>query len=145
MCRAAMTGMVLIYASPAAFAESYCGPPEVTRFHCEFDEPARQVSVCLVPGLDYHYRYGKPGEVPELDLARSLEQITFQPWNGIGDTFWASVTFRNEGYSYRASYHQLKQPGAPLEGTLEVMKDDKVVSHEKCVPGTVVQTLDEME
>ncbi|WP_339107916.1 hypothetical protein [Thioclava sp. GXIMD4216] len=65
---------------------------------CRIKGKAAQLSLTLEGGV-LTYRYG-PQAAPDLVLTRPVEEVTYQPWPGVGATIWEQVTLTNKGVDY---------------------------------------------
>lgn len=92
-----------------------------TVFHCPIDKSSREVTICKFANASFNYRYGKPGQKPELELTRARDEVRYRPDNGIGRFIFESVEFDNKGYRYQVAVSIDKQENT-LEGYLNVFE-----------------------
>ncbi|KAB6717810.1 MULTISPECIES: hypothetical protein [Roseobacteraceae] len=62
------------------------------------------------------YRFGRPGQTPELTLHRLYDQIDVTPWPGVGRSIWEDLSLHNGAVTYR------------LWGALDRMSEDHELS-----------------
>ncbi|WP_417267297.1 hypothetical protein [Celeribacter baekdonensis] len=62
------------------------------------------------------YRFGRPGQTPELTLHRPYDQVDVTPWPGIGRSIWEDLSLHNGEVTYR------------LWGALDRMSEDHELS-----------------
>ena len=108
---------------------------------CRIDGQDRQASVSI-SGTDAVYRYGRPGENPELTLTSPLAEVDYRRKSGPGSTFDEVITFENGDTRYRiaAGFRDGAAPDASAYipfGTLIVSRSGKDVARLSCKPGTI--------
>ena len=106
-----------------------CAGNQETVFACSLG--AKQVELCLTPAEGrVTYRFG-PERAPEIELTRDFDEITMQPWNGIGRAIWDRVTIPNGDYSYSLSwsYDKIDQE---VSGGIEVARGETVLASLAC-------------
>lgn len=139
-------GIVTALWAGAALSAPICDDAAAeTMFHCPLDGSSRAVTVCRGGDGVFRYAYGKPGQVPELELVRNRDELHFEPWPGIGRFIWESLTFQNGGYRYQVAYSVDKNTGVE-DGFLNVFEpgaDEPVVAR-TCRPGTLENRLDSL-
>ena len=121
-----------------------------TVFHCTIDGSSRTLSVCDLPDGGFLYSYGRPGAA-ELTMRREKSELAYRPWNGVGFSIWASLTFHNEGYRYEVWFDALKDESRPVNGGVHIYAPGedpaagRPTASRECRPGTVETRLDEIE
>ncbi len=115
-------------------------------FHCKIEGSSREVTICDLPDKQYLYQYGKPGQTPELSLQRSQSEVVYTPWNGVGNSIWARLGFRNKGYLYDVGRSIQKGGESPPEGYLDIYEPgkDTPIASKQCQAGTVRGDLDSL-
>ena len=113
-------------------------------FHCKIEGSSRHVTICDLPDKRYLYQYGKPGQPPELSLERAQSEVVYTPWNGVGNSIWARLGFRNNGYLYDVGRSIQKGGESPPEGFLDIYEpgNDTPIATKQCRTGTVQGDLD---
>ena len=107
-----------------------CAGNQETVFACSLG--AKQVELCLTPTEDrVTYRFG-PAQAPEIELKRDFDEISMQPWHGIGRTIWDRVTIPNGDYSYSLSWF-LDKIDQEISGGIEVARGETVLASMTCV------------
>lgn len=88
------------------------------------------------------YSYGRERK-PELTIAEPLETAAYTPWPGIGRAIWDAVSFQNEGTSYEVwtSFDKMDE-SAVLEGGVNVMQGETILTALTCDKGSVAHSLD---
>jgi hypothetical protein len=109
---------------------------------CTFSEGRKAVTVD-VTGNVISYRFGVPGEMPELIMERDVSQVVYTPWNGIGRNIWEQVDFINDDYTYqvwgnRAKIMDAEDPLIEVSGGIGVLKEGELLANLSCDPGSVV-------
>ncbi|PZX12542.1 hypothetical protein [Celeribacter halophilus] len=106
-----------------------CAGNQETVFACSLG--AKHVELCLTPAEGrVTYRFG-PERAPEIELTRDFDEITMQPWSGIGRSIWDRVTIPNGDYSYSLSwsYDKIDQE---VSGGIEVARGETVLASLAC-------------
>jgi hypothetical protein len=118
---------VMIGSVTPAFA--ICAGNQIDVFSCSFG--AKQVELCMTPDdQSVTYRFG-PKAAPELEIARSFDEITMQPWNGIGRSIWETVSVPNGQFSY-AFYTSFDKFDQTLTAELEVKRKEQTLARLTC-------------
>ncbi len=125
------------------FAAEGCFGNGTPLFHCTVKGGAKAVDVCLQSDV-LIYRFGAPRGAAELLLAKRVENVRMQPWNGVGRSIWEELIVDNSGYSYNISYSidRMIEDGAddhvavPL-GDVIIAKGAKILNVLKCDSGSV--------
>lgn len=135
MLRTMTTCLTLTLIPPAAWAQCQNGPE---LFSCKFSHGKKSVHICQ-DGADYTYAYGRIGRAPELFLQRSLNEIHFTPWSGVGRYYWEEVQFDNKSVSYLISFSsdRLSEGDTVPEGQVSVHEDDNRLALLVCDTGSV--------
>lgn len=122
MIRAFFISLTLTIVGSPVFAACLDGP---MLFSCTFSHGKKSVHVCQ-SGTDYTYAYGRIGRAPDLFLQRSLGELDFTPWPGIGRTYWEEVQFKNKSVTYQISFTVDRMSGdrAIAEGQLAVLEGE---------------------
>ena len=80
------------------------------------------------------YRFGRAGD-PELELPQTILEVGYEPWPGVGRTYYESARFQNEGYTYEVWLAADRlELDAPREGGVRVMQGESVVAEVPCIP-----------
>lgn len=124
--------LALLAAPIAAPAQAACQGDEA--FSCQIG--AKTLDVCYWRGM-LTYRFGPEGK-PELVLNEPLETVAFTPWPGMGGSFWETVAFQNEGYTYEVWTSVERDPEAtePRQGGVRVLQGNTTVAELDCDRGT---------
>lgn len=118
-------------------AQAQCTGAAAPLFHCTTGGGAKTLSVCL-QGTVAVYRFGETGRMPDLTLARRVEDVGMKPWNGIGRTLWEEVSFSNGGTDYLVSYAVERMPeGPPPAGRVIVGQGDSELADIACDTGSL--------
>ena len=136
--------VALLVVTNPAWAE--CDPDQNMFMACSFPN-GKYVEVCLTDELA-RYRYGRPGQSPELHLALPYgDGAEFVPWQGIGRTIWEAVRFTNEDVVYEvyggfdrveAVEWDPETEVSPVFGGIYVEdRQGEVLARLECTPGTV--------
>jgi len=137
--------VALLLAAPLAQAMPNCRQFEAgVLFHCKIQGSSREVTICDLPNGQYLYRYGKPGQAPELEIQSKQEDVVYTPWNGVGSAIWARLGFRNKGYFYDVGRSIQKGGESQPEGFLDIYEpgNDTPIGTKQCQTGTVQGDLD---
>lgn len=137
---------VFVLGLPTGALADVCGPTEELLFHCKINDSSRQVSTCQSGDGLFVYRYGKPGQEPELTLSATPAEVDYTPWNGVGRYIWATLTFDNKGYRYQLAYSVDKNTSTE-EGFLNVFEPgaDEPSFSRSCRPGSIDGSLDGLD
>ena len=81
----------------AAWAD--CAPRQEAFMTCQIEDSSKTISVCF-DAHDVSYRFGVPGQPPELELHDRVATVNYTPWPGVGRSIWEAVKFENDGFSY---------------------------------------------
>ena len=121
--------------APAAWAQCQNGPE---LFSCTFSHGKKSVEVCQ-NGADYSYAYGRIARAPDLFLQRSLNEIHFTPWSGVGRYYWEEVRFFNKSVTYLISFSfdRLSEGDTATEGQLSVHEEGNRLALLVCDVGSV--------
>ncbi|WP_460274923.1 hypothetical protein [Celeribacter sp. ULVN23_4] len=46
------------------------------------------------------YRFGRPGQMPELELNRPYSEVVVTPWPGVGGSIWEELRLKNGDINY---------------------------------------------
>lgn len=114
----------------AAPALAVCTGNQIEVFACSFG--AKQVELCMTTDEQkLTYRFG-PKDAPELELTRGFDEITMQPWNGIGRSIWDVVTLPSGSFSYQlfSSFDKFEQ--SHVSG-LEVLRGNQTLATLDCL------------
>lgn len=118
-----------IAASCATPALAVCAGNQIELFSCSFG--SKQVELCMTTDdQSVTYRFG-PNAAPELELTRGFDEITMQPWNGIGRTIWDSVTLHSGQFSY-ALYAAYDKMDRTESSGLEVLRGEQGLATLDC-------------
>ena len=115
---------------------------------CRVDGQDRQVSVSI-SGMEAVYRYGRPGENPELTLTSPLAEVDYRRKSGPGSTFDEVITFANRDTNYRiaAGFRDGVQPDPSAYipfATLTVSRAGKDVAQLSCNAKTIRRVHDRL-
>ena len=140
MYRMFLTTAAAATLATAGFAGEFCEIDGSERFVCTFKNGQKAVEVCDAFWLDDdHATYGFfiPGQETEMDITQDMTTMVYQPWNGMGNPPWASVTFRapNSAYAYTVWYEG-------DDGGITVQKNDEDIATLNCDPGSLTHDLD---
>ncbi len=129
--------LALAFLPTAAFAECH---PDTEVFSCRIGK--KILEVCHWKGA-LVYSFGPAGK-PDLTIAEPLETVAYQPWPGVSNSIWDSVTFANEGYSYEVWTSIARDPEdtSGLQGGVNVLKGETQQAQLTCDDGTASQPLD---
>lgn len=106
-------------------------------FHCEIEGSGKALDVCLQDGVAI-YRFGPPAGAPEMLLARRVEDVDYQPWNGIGRWLSEAMRFDNAGTSYEIAFASDRlAPNDPPHGSVVVFQEGQAIARLDCRPGSV--------
>lgn len=108
---------------------------------CSIQNGKKFLDVCF-NDTQISYRFGTIGGKIELELNRSLKEIEYTPWPGVGRTIWESVIFENDGVRYEVhgaidKKMTLEDDETPIRGGVAVHKDKTQLSHIECDAGSV--------
>lgn len=132
---AALVGMPTV-----AYAGDYCTIDGSERFACTLKNGQKFVEVCDAFWIDdftASYGFMTPGQEPEMSLTQDMASMTYEPWNGMGNTPWASVTFTAEDHLHR---YRVWYQGE--DGGITVLKGAEELATLDCDPGTLSHDLD---
>jgi hypothetical protein len=121
-----MFSAMMAFAAPAL---AVCAGNQIELFSCSFG--SKQVELCMTTDdQSVTYRFGLKA-APELELTRSFDAITMQPWNGVGRYVWDSVTLPSGQFSYmlHAAYDKFEKVQS---GGLEVLRGEQVLASLDC-------------
>jgi hypothetical protein len=83
-------------------------------------------------GTNLVYQYGPKLSKPDLHLVSDEKSVVLEPWNGVGSSFWNSMTFQNQEYSYvvSSSYNRMEEK---LESVgVRILKGDQSIANVEC-------------
>lgn len=125
-------------ASPA-FAKCFAGS-EVF-FSCTFLNGKKSADLCVKDDQIVYSFQAVGGEV-ELELTRSVRDVKYTPWPGIGRTIWESVAIENDGIKYEiyGSIDKLMgedEEPSPIRGGVDVFQGEKQLAQLVCDEGSV--------
>lgn len=124
--RPLFTAALCVLSTPAL---AVCAGNQVEVFGCDVETKA--VELCLTPDDEsITYRFG-PAGAPELELSRDFDEVTMQPWSGIGRYLWDNVTLHNGVFSYRLSWSYDKIDQA-VRGDVSVLRGDTELATLMC-------------
>lgn len=135
-----LTGLIAL--PQLGLAGEFCTLDGTERFACTLKGGQKYVEVCdaqWLDGFNASYGYMTPGQSPELEITQDMASMTYEPWNGMGNPPWASVTFTASDHlhRYRVWYHG-------DDGGITVLKGEEELVTLDCDPGTVVHDLDQL-
>ena len=135
------SGVLLAVIGWAGAAGAACLPDEQTFMACTIAGNGKSLSVCYDADR-VHYRFGAPGQPPELALSSPVAEVDYTPWPRIGRAIWESVLFPNDGYVYEvfAGFDRMimeDDPEEPAFGGVQVLRDDQIIAELRCAPDTV--------
>ncbi len=138
--------VVAIAACAATSAAADCGTNAGPIFECTVSGGKKQVQVCYGDRVA-SYVFGRPGQAPELELASSIEDLFYLPWNGVGRSIYEEVAFTNGDFDYTvfAALDRTVLEGdaeEPLTGGISVTSGDELVADLTCDAGSVTGSLD---
>jgi hypothetical protein len=114
-------------------------PPSTELFACTFQGGQKAVRIDLYDST-VRYRFGKPGQMPELVLLRDVRQAAMTPWNGFGGSIWDEIAITNQGVTYiAASWVDRRANGGAgaINGTLLVMRGSRQLAELQCDRGSL--------
>ena len=143
--------VVLAFCPAIALADGPCAALSgETIFHCQIQGSTKALTVCERPDGAFHYAYGRAND-PDLTLDRTVADLAYRPWNGVGFSYWASLTFENEGYRYEVWFDAIKDGSQPVTGGVHIyapgvdQAGGRPTAEQVCRTGTVETRLDEIE
>ena len=145
--RGAIVGAILTgLGATAAMAKDRSAEQNVLT--CQIDGQDRQASVSIV-GSEAVYRYGRPGEKPELTLTGPLMHVDYRRKDGPGATIDEIITFANGDTTYRiaAGFRDGVKPDPSAYipfGTLTVSRAGKQLARLNCRPDTIRRVHDRL-
>lgn len=99
-------------------------------FHCSTTKN-KTISV-FKQGQNVFYQYGASLTKPELALMVTEEKVFKQPWNGVGSSFWNSMTFQNQDYRYSVSSSYNRNEGTLEYAGVSIQQNDKTIANVDC-------------
>lgn len=118
-----------VFAAPA-FA--ICAGNQTAIYRC--DVGSKSVELCLTPNeRRVTYRFG-PVDAPEIELTRDFDEITMQPWSGVGRGIWDQVAIPNGDFSYDL-YWSADKIDRTVYGGVEVRRNANTVASLSCDAG----------
>lgn len=134
-----------LWASAAIAAPS---PGEDTVLRCRIAGQDREAAISIA-GTRAIYRYGRPGQSPELTLASPLSALDYRREDGPGDTIGEIATFMNGDTAYRfaAGFRDGQAPDPTALhpfGLLTVSRAGKALATLSCRPETIVRVHDRL-
>ncbi|MBA3911904.1 MAG: hypothetical protein C0524_19000 [Rhodobacter sp.] len=134
-----MRNLIFAVTLLAAPAHAAC-PNDSEIFSCTID--GKPLRICHWRGA-LIYNFG-PVDKPELSLSQPLQSVQFTPRPGMGGSIWESVAFPNQGYTYEVWTSIELDPEAVegLQGGINVLEADALVTQLTCDPGTPANSLD---
>ena len=144
LLRAAMIAACLGTGVPAAAQWK----AEETVLTCRIEGQDRMASISL-SGTHAIYRYGRPGQQPELTLSSPLADLDYRREDGAGDTIDEIATFANGDTAYRfaAGFKNGVQPDPSALrafGLLTVSQAGKVLAKLACSPASIERNPDRL-
>jgi len=105
-------------------------------FHCSTTKE-KTISV-FKQGQNVFYQYGSSMTKPELTLMVTEEMLSKQPWNGVGSSFWNSVTFQNQDHLYSVSSSYNRNEGTLEYAGVSIQQNDKTIANIECKKESVL-------
>ena len=144
LLRAAMVAACLWTGAPAAAQWK----AEETVLTCRIEGQDRVASISL-SDKQAIYRYGRPGQQPELRLSSPLADLDYRREDGAGDTIDEIATFANGDTAYRfaAGFKNGAQPDPSALrpfGLLTVSRAGKVLAKLACGPASIERNPDRL-
>ncbi|SHE50436.1 hypothetical protein SAMN05444273_101618 [Litoreibacter ascidiaceicola] len=125
-----------------ASAVADCSPNMTTLVSCTTGKGAKALDLCT-DGASVLYRFGKVGGSPDLELVRTVRQVGYTPWPGVGSAIWEAVTLDNGAYTYEVSSAVDRTPeNAQVRGGVEVFQSGQHIASVQCDAGSVVTNID---
>lgn len=94
----------------------------------------KSLTVCI--GTDAAtYAFGRK-ENPELELTRTLDDVTATAWPGAGRYIWENISFPNDDVRYEVNVSVDRNvKDAPIEGGVSVMRGEDELANLTCRTG----------
>ena len=132
---------LVAYTATCVSAHAACRPGESLVFECLTQKKNNHVSVCL-SGDEAVYRFGEPGQAPELTLSGRVAELPHHVWPGAGRYINEWITFRNGEFTYTAGYsvdrlHPSCTTECDKSASLRVDKSQNLLAELHCQPETV--------
>jgi hypothetical protein len=119
-----------------------CAPNVTTLLSCSAGKGTKVLDLCS-DGANVLYRFGTAGLAPDLELIRSVRQVGYTPWPGVGSAILESVAVTNGGYTYEVYSSIARNPEDPkVSGGVEVFQDGKSLASVQCDAGSVYTNID---
>ncbi|MEO9862402.1 MAG: hypothetical protein ABJO29_08105 [Yoonia sp.] len=103
---------------------------------CAMENSSKMVSVRL-DGADVTYAYGNLNEMSDLVLTTPAADVDYQPWPGVGNTIWETITFYNGDYEYVVVMGAERQDNPQKYGGITVRKAGEEIAALDCIPSSV--------
>ena len=103
---------------------------------CALQDSSKMVKVVL-DGPDVIYAYGELNVMSDLVLTTPAADIDYQPWPGVGNTIWETVTFYNGDYGYTVSMGVERVDNPERYGGITVTKGGNEIANLDCIPSSV--------
>ena len=131
--------MMRLTATIGAMLLASAGPALAERtelMFCALQDSGKMVTVTL-DGPDVTYEFGNLNAVPDLFLTTPAADIDYQPWPGVGNTIWETITFYNGDYGYSVVMGVERVNNPAKYGGITVTKDGIEIANLDCLPSSV--------
>lgn len=108
---------------------------------CAMQNSSKMVSVRL-DGTDVVYAFGNLNEMSDLILTTPVAEVDYQPWPGVGNTIWETITFYNDGYEYVVVMGAERQDNPQRYGGITVRRAGEEIASLECIPSSVSFSFD---
>ena len=124
-----MIGLSLLLGVGQGYAQEKA-PIEVI-FWCQNKKGDKNITL-FRQGTNIIYQYGSNMRSPDLHLVQPENKVKKQPWNGVGNEFWSSITLMNLEYAYTIhSAYPRGERGQTTAG-VQVSKGSKQIATVEC-------------
>jgi hypothetical protein len=130
-------GMIGALLGLAGAAEAACLGSGEAIFHCQIEGRTTAVDICLQDNVAI-YRFGPMSGLPEMLLARRVEDVGYVPWTGVGRWRSETMSFDNAGTTYQISYAVDRlEPESPTLASVNVLQAGQKIAQLDCDDGAI--------
>lgn len=108
---------------------------------CAIEDSSKMVTVTL-DGADVVYEFGNLNATPDLTLTTPAADVGYEPWPGVGNTIWETITFYNGDYGYTVVMGAERVNDPAKYGGITVTKGGAEIASLDCIPSSVSFSFD---
>jgi hypothetical protein len=109
---------------------------DVELMFCALQDSGKMVSIRM-DGPDVTYAFGDLNVMSDLILTTPVADIDYQPWPGVGNTIWETITFYNGDYGYSVVMGVERVNNPAKYGGITITKNGIEIANLDCLPSSV--------